>query len=281
MVGEGHVLKPRFVHVFIEGRVAAVIALEALGPAQAAIHRLFLLVRLGSLGFSQSEQHLRGVVHVGIPVVEKLEGPTAGDRSGVLHHVVPAHLHFLGQEPVRRFLHSGMIRLHPGGSQGGQGDGRVPNRAEAGLHPEIAVGGVVHFQSLQILHRLDHPGVPLPVSETAKREDGVHHGRENGRQPFGLRPCPLEDPLLRSLQRPLAERLPGKSFQKAEQLVHPDKKVFHGEEAILHRVEERTAFDPVGIELVQLFFGREMRDRAETADDGHGHDNGAGPGAHF
>jgi len=121
----------------------------------------------------------------------------------------------------------------------------------------------------------------LGVAEAPERQDRVHHRRENRRQPFGLRPRPVQHPFFRRLERLLAERLPRQGLQESQQLVHPHEKVLHREKPVFHRMEERTALDPVRIELVQLFFRRQMGDRAEAADDGHRHDDGARPGAHL
>ena len=119
------------------------------------------------------------------------------------------------------------------------------------------------------------------ITQALKSKDGIHHRRENSRQPLGLRTRAVQNPPFRHFQCVLTKWLPGKIFQPPKQIIDPDEEVFHREEMAFDGMEKRSSLHPVGIQFMELFFRRQMGGGPETPDDRKSHHNGPRPRAHL
>ena len=83
----------------------------------------------------QGQQHLRGIVDIGIPLVRELEIPAGGFHIGPLHRPVAFPPHLFRKQPVRA---AGERRggRHAGLPQRVGRDRRIPHHREAGLQQE-------------------------------------------------------------------------------------------------------------------------------------------------
>ena len=149
------------------------------------------------------------------------------------------------------------------------------------MHPEIPVGDIIHLQPLEIPHRFSHGRMIVRITHALESKDGIHHRRENSRQSLGLRTRAVQNPPFSHFQCVLAKWLPRKIFQPPKQIVDPDEEVFHREKMPFDRVEKRSSLHPVGIQLMELLFRRQMGGGPETSDDRKSHHNGPGPRAHL
>src|SRR5208337_1472031 len=75
VVGERHLVEHRPVVVYVEGGPTAVFGLHGQQPVDGASLAGGLRLRVGSLGVHQREQHLRGVVDIGVKLVGEFECP--------------------------------------------------------------------------------------------------------------------------------------------------------------------------------------------------------------
>ena len=133
VVGEGRVVEPGRIVVDIEGGETAVLRLHAHHPVRAAADRT--LARGGIVGGGVREHHQddRGVVHVGIPVVEKLEGPAAGLQVGPFNRPIAALQDLMVDQPLRRVAQRRMLRRKAGIDQRLGRERGVPVGRNAGL----------------------------------------------------------------------------------------------------------------------------------------------------
>ena len=82
VVGEGNLFQDVLGAILVEGRPAAVLALEGQHPLQAALEAFIALLRVVGRDFAQGQQHHGGVVHVRVPFVVELKDPAAGFDVG-------------------------------------------------------------------------------------------------------------------------------------------------------------------------------------------------------
>ncbi len=94
VIGERDVLEDHLGVVFVEAAPAAVAALHGKLPVDGALRDLVLITLAGIVHLGQSEQHLRGVVGVGIELVIEFEVPAAGLGSRNLDRPVALVAHF-------------------------------------------------------------------------------------------------------------------------------------------------------------------------------------------
>ncbi len=137
MIGERHVLQPMARDILVEGRPAAVAALEAQLPVKRALEDLRQLRLFVRPDQPQRHQHHRGVVRVRVKNVVVFEGPAARFRMRVVDRPIATDAHLLVDQPLRRSLQRGMLRREAGLGQCDNIDRRIPDRGKTRLNAEI------------------------------------------------------------------------------------------------------------------------------------------------
>src|SRR5579872_5839361 len=83
-IGKRYLIQPFLLTISIEGGKSTVAGLHAHGPVCAGANRTLFGHRVIDLGPCEDFEDHRGIVHVGISVVEKLKRPSARGESGSL-----------------------------------------------------------------------------------------------------------------------------------------------------------------------------------------------------
>ena len=178
--------------VDVERAPAAVRALHGQQPVDAAADRR---VRRGVAGAAQGDQHLGGVVGVGVPLVLELERPAA--RPAAARHEAPVADpgDLLREHPVARRLQR---RVVAGGARVGQRDrrqARVPDGREARLDAQaLAAVGVEGERVVEPVDRRLQHRVVQRQAQRVEGDDRVDPRRlDAAPRPVGL--LALHDPL--------------------------------------------------------------------------------------
>lgn len=222
---------------------------------------------------AQREDHLRGVVDIGVVVVVELERPAARGELGPAHRPVARPGDFLVEHPVRRFHERRVIGAHSGVGERDGGETGVPDRGLAGLDH----AGAVLAPDREPVQRGEsgpHHRVVEVVAQQMQRDDGVDGGR--------LDPAPAAVVLL-AFDDPAGGRVHGETADSArgDPVIEVQRLVEALEDTVptgrRSRGPGRVRFARVGVQLVQREGGGP--DRPLRGDDRERHDGLAGPAA--
>ena len=262
--------------VLVKRRPAAVLVLHPGNPLQGPGDGLAAASVLGAgqPAQTQCQNHLGGIVNVGVIVVVELKGPAAGLHLPGLHLPVAAHQDLLVHQPTRgRFQHrvggrdaAFRQRLH---HQAG-----IPYRRNAALYrPHIAL---LDAEAVQPAEPFRHGRVVIVKPAHAQRNQAVHPG--------GLDAGPAAVVLL-MLQYPADGLLFGQFAEgvEAQAVVNCAygalRQMHQAGQVEARRRRQRVVGGgaPVGEQFVNGAFRRYGTHRAAGQHDGQGHDAAPGP----
>ena len=234
VIGEGDVLEDHLGIVFVEAAPAAVLALHGELPCDGALGHLMLVALAGIVHLVERHQHLRGVVGVGIKLVVELEVPAAGLGVGNLHGPVALVANLFGEHPIHGLEQARVVALHAGLAQGEDRLRRIPHRRDSRQHTEgrlghHVIGRLFDAQLFKLIARPDHLRIVLGVTQAAKSDDGVQHGRIDRAQAVSHLQ-PRQQPLFRALESQRAQRADMHRFGPVHEPVKNDKEVAPREE---------------------------------------------------
>ena len=188
-----------------------------------------LVALAGIVHLVERQEHLRGVVGIGIKLVVELEVPAAGLGVAHLHGPVALVANLFREHPIRCLEHPWVSARHARLAQCKDRLRRIPNRRDTGRHAE---GGLGHYvisqlfdaQLLELVARPYHLRIVFGVAQAAQRNDGVQHGRIDGAQPV-RHLQPLQQPFFRLLEGQCAEWANMNRFRRVHDPVKNDEEV--------------------------------------------------------
>ena len=279
MVGERDVIEDEAIVVGVEGSPAAVRALHAEKPGQAARTREAEALGFETLELLERHQHHPGVVEVRIEVVVVLERPPAWLEVRPLDLPVAGDQDLPVQQPRGGAGKRGMVGGEVALDQGVDRQTRVPDRRRAGLIVDRVLG--LHGEGLELLELAPDQRVVVGIAEGPEGEHRIRHGREDPAKP-ARHGQPLLEPEPRCLDGPLAEGARREPLPDLERVVDGNEEVLPEEPADAEG--DRPAGQPqarrlarLGPELVKRPVGGQPFDRLAVHQDQERYDDRARP----
>ena len=152
-VAEGQLPTQRLGVVDVEGAPSPVTALHALDPGEPPLDGGGRVL----IGSVEREHDLGGVVDVGVVVVGEFEGPAARGQRRPADGPVARDGDLLGEQVARRRDEHRVTRSETGVGEGGDGQGRVPDRGLASFEAPPPL--VVDRESVKTRKARPHAGV--------------------------------------------------------------------------------------------------------------------------
>ena len=236
VIRERDVLEDHLGVVFVEAAPAAVAALHGQFPLDGARGNLVLIALARIVHLVQGEQHLGGVVGVGIELVVEFEVPAARLGFGHLDRPIALVANFLGEKPVGGLDHAGMVPGNAGFAEHIDSLRGVPDRRNGRLHAERGLGHVgggrlLDAQLFKLVARADDLRIVFGVAQAAQRDDGVEHGRIDGAEAVGHLQ-PLQHPFLRFAQGHRAQGADVDRLGEMHETVENEKEIPPGDERL-------------------------------------------------
>ena len=144
-----------------------------------------------------------------------------------------------------------------------------------------ALAGCFDAELLKLVARANHLRIVFGVAQAAQRDDGVQHGRIDGAEAVGHLQ-PLQHPLLRLLQRELAQRANVHRFGPVHHAIENEEEIAPGDELLAIPAQTQNRVGAAADEqLVDSLLRRNLLERLLGVDDRQRHQNRARPRRKF
>ena len=237
-----------------------------------------LITLAGVVHLVEREQHLCGVVGVGIKLVIELEIPAARLGIADFHGPIAFVADFLGEHPVGGLDHARVSALDAGLAQCEDRLRRIPHWRHTGLHAESwlghqFIGRLLDAQFLELIPGANYLRIVFGIAQAAQGYDGVQHGRIDGAQPVGHLQ-PREQPLFRLLEGQRAQRANMHGFSPVRDPIQNNEQIAPGEDGAAIPAKAKDGVGaPAHVQLVDSLLGRDSLERLFGVHDGQRNKN--------